>query len=132
MVANIDARRTDRVAPRPTEPPQGGFLLPKAVLMNYHKMLNWCLTFIKQSAILSLVRQQTELTRGRTMKRTAKPAKMIMTAYNATTRKYEAVDPEGEIAGLNLIPMFWCAGEQKYMTVPGVTAADVYGEWIRQ
>ncbi len=66
------------------------------------------------------------------MKRNSKQAKVIMVAFNAASRKYETVDPEGEIDGLTLVPMFWCAGERKYMTVPGVVAADVYSEWIRQ
>ena len=59
MHAGADSPGEDAPAP-----PQGGFLLPLAMIMNYHKMLNCPLTFIKLCAILSLVRQQTELTRG--------------------------------------------------------------------
>lgn len=55
--------------------------------------------------------------------------KIKMVAFNPISRKYEDVYPESEVETSSMIPMFWCSGERRYMTVPGCTAADVYGEW---
>lgn len=57
-----------------------------------------------------------------------KPA-IAMYAYNPTTRRMEQVDPESEVRVEELSARFWCESAQRYVSVPGVEAADVYADW---
>lgn len=39
-------------------------------------------------------------------------------AFNPATRRYEDVYPESELAGEQVITMYWCQSAGMYMTVP--------------
>lgn len=58
-------------------------------------------------------------------------SKIMMKAYNPLTRRYEEVFPEDEVKIEQMIPLFK-GGDNTYYTVPGVSAADVYDEWLAQ
>ena len=55
-----------------------------------------------------------------------------MMSYNEEAKNYEEVYPESEVETTDMIPMFWCAGEKTWMTVPGTTADEVYDDWKSQ
>jgi peptide subunit release factor RF-3 len=57
--------------------------------------------------------------------------KIIMTAWNPQTRRFEEVFPEDEISASEMTPMFF-GSDQQYYTVPGINAGMVYAEWIEQ
>jgi hypothetical protein len=59
-------------------------------------------------------------------------AQIIMTTYSRTARKMIVVHPEDEFDTDDLLPMFWSDSGEKYVTVPGYTAAAVYEEWIAE
>ena len=55
-----------------------------------------------------------------------------MMAYNPTTRKMEEVYPESEVQISEMAPRFLCAINQKWVSIPGITAEEVYDEWFAQ
>lgn len=65
-----------------------------------------------------------------TQQTTSTRIKMI--ARNPQTRQLEEVFPEDEVAMSEMIPFFYCGGADRYVTVPGYEAEDVYNEWLDQ
>ena len=55
---------------------------------------------------------------------------ILMTVYE--NGKLIVVTPEDEANVENMTPWFWSDSGEKYVTVPGYTANDVYAEWIAQ
>lgn len=55
-----------------------------------------------------------------------------MVAYNPETRRTEEVFPESEVKVSDMSPRFWVASEMVWVSVPGVTAEEVYQDWLAQ
>ncbi len=56
------------------------------------------------------------------------PIKMV--AFNPLRRRYETVFPEDEVALDAMTPLFYNPGLDRYLSVPGVGAAQVYDAWL--
>lgn len=56
---------------------------------------------------------------------------IIMISRNPMTRKLERVYPEDEVSTEDMIPAF-LSNANKYYTIPGYEAEDVYDEWLNQ
>jgi len=64
-------------------------------------------------------------TTSKTAKKQTFKGSVIYVAFNDITRKMEIVYPESEIGESQMVmPMFWDADAERYMTVPGT---EVYG-----
>lgn len=57
-----------------------------------------------------------------------------MLAVNPTTKKLEEVFPESEVELSEMQPRFltMTVNGYKWMSVPGITAEEIYNEWIEQ
>jgi len=55
-----------------------------------------------------------------------------MIANNPITRRMEEVYPESEVSVNEMSPRFWCESDQMWVSVPDVSATEVYGEWVKQ
>lgn len=55
-------------------------------------------------------------TRRNSSKRTMPTTKQV--AFNPASRRYEEVYPESELAGEQVITMYWCQSAERYVTVP--------------
>lgn len=49
---------------------------------------------------------------------TTRTTDTINVAFNPATRRYEEVYPESEMAGEQIIAMYWCQSAERYVTVP--------------
>lgn len=55
-----------------------------------------------------------------------------MIASNPETRKFEEVFPESEVEVNEMYPRFWVNSIGEWVSIPDVTAEDVYADWLKQ